>query len=750
LAHAVGGKPRATCRRRAALLGAVAAATVLALAAARATPRTAADGPDGGPLRGAALARVLEAGGPIAERLAPDALPTSPAPLLGEDLPAPNGYPLAFRHYPPSGQLAAFLRQLERDHPHLLEVREIGRSSLGRPILAARVANTDAPGNVTDRPAMYVDGQHHARELISQSVALYTLWRLVDAHGRDPFVTHLLDTRALYVIPSVNPDGNDIVLADYQAMRKTANPTACDDDGDGRLDEDPSAGYGYGTHTLSLYRFSQRWADEHPDDPFVGAWRNHLAPRDPIQELGRFSGAFGGPLRPVPRVDDDGDGQVDEDELGGVDANRNYAAWWSSGDPRCRSDGYRGPRVWSEPETRAVRDFVSGIGTLSTALSYHSGVDLILHPWGYSADAPLPDAWLFELLARKGSQLTEVHGFPGAPHAWTARGLYRASGSTMDYLYADHGAYAFSPEVYGSNGRTLLQRAGAGGTFTVGVSTAAVYNPPVGEILATADRWHRFALYLLAATPHVALHALGATPDEVTLQLANDGALPAVVRGELRAPSGSSTPLGPTRLAASGVTWTVPRADLPDGQLELIVSVEQPSGTRPHVIQRARWSLLLAGGALLPLDGPLPAPVDLSEQFPDGWWADERWDEPGRYHLPPDRPIAVTPPSPFPTLPAATATAATATATPSEAPPTPTPTAATATPTAAPPTVTPTPPTPTAAASATTLVTATAVAPASPTGTATVEATPTAPATAAPTARHARYLPWTWAAARRP
>lgn len=609
--------------------------------------------------------QIVEGDGPWPEALPPDALPPGPAGVAETGYAAPTGYEFAFRHYPTSAETNAFLEALASDYPDLLELAEIGRSSLGRPILAARVTNEAAPGAIADRPAMYIDGQHHARELISQSVALYALWWLVDRHATDPYVRYLLDTRVLYVVPSVNPDGNDLVLSENQTLRKTANPLACDDDGDGAFDEDGTTGYGYGTHTLWLYRFQQSWADANPDNPFVGEWRNHMVPDDPVEELGRFTGAYGGPSRPIRRIDDDGDGHVDEDEKGGTDANRNYESAWHLGDASCRSGNFRGETPFSEPETAAVRDLVGGIHHLSTALSLHSGIDRILHPWGFSATAELPDAWLFELVGRKGSQLTERNGFVGSPHTWTARGLYEASGGTMDYLYERLGVLAFSPEVYGSSGRTQLARLGSTGTFTVGVSTAAVYNPPPGEILATTDRWLPFALYLLAATPNVELVAASASDDALILRLENDGALPAVVRAQLVDEGNRRVDLGPTRLQDSAATWSVARAGLADGALRLDVEVEQPTGTHPHTIERARWVLSIAGDEVSVVQGRLVAPPDLAGLFPDGWWAGEEWDEPGRYHLPPDKPISVTPPRPTPTPSASSVATATVTPEPS-------------------------------------------------------------------------------------
>ncbi len=384
--------------RRAVPLMAIVLAVMVAALAVPFRARTQAPG-QGVPAPGLdpaqfSLGELMEGDAPL-EQVDLNALPIEEHRPITTDLPLPEGYAVDFRHYPTTATMYQFLDELERDYPTLVETLTLGQTWQGRPIRAIRIANEQAPGDLRDRPAMYIDGQHHARELISSQVALYTAWWLLDAYGKDAFATYLVDTRVLYVVPSANPDGNDIVIADNQVMRKTANPTCCDDDfnqegkpaPDGRFDEDYSVGYGYGTHDLFLYHFTPAWADEHPDNPFEGDWQqNQERPRD---FLGRYTGALGGPMNLVPQLDMDGDGLQNEDEIGGVDPNRNYEAHWANGDPVTWSETYHGPDVWSEPEARAIRDFVLETDRLATGLAYHSGVDIILHPWGWSRDAEL-------------------------------------------------------------------------------------------------------------------------------------------------------------------------------------------------------------------------------------------------------------------------------------------------------------------------------------------------------------------------
>lgn len=77
----------------------------------------------------------------------------------------------------------------------------------------------------------------------------------------------------------------------------------------------------------------------------------------------------------------------------GTDLNRNYGYKWggkgTSQNP-C-SEVYAGSGPFSEPETRAVRDFMSrSSANFKAFLSFHSYGQYILYPWGYENVVP-PD-----------------------------------------------------------------------------------------------------------------------------------------------------------------------------------------------------------------------------------------------------------------------------------------------------------------------------------------------------------------------
>lgn len=58
------------------------------------------------------------------------------------------------------------------------------------------------------RPAMLIDGAHHAREMSSMSMCVYTVMNMLfDYAQRDVATIHLLKNTAIFVVPVVNYDG---------------------------------------------------------------------------------------------------------------------------------------------------------------------------------------------------------------------------------------------------------------------------------------------------------------------------------------------------------------------------------------------------------------------------------------------------------------------------------------------------------------------------------------------------------------
>jgi murein tripeptide amidase MpaA len=133
----------------------------------------------------------------------------------------------------------------------------------------------------------------------------------------------------------------------------------------------------------------------------------------------------------------------------GVDLNRNYSYQWgydnigSSSNPV--SNTYRGTAPFSEPETRAVRDFVQA-HDFQVLISFHNFTQIILYPWGYIKALHPEDDLLEYLAANMVSRMAEVNGrvYDYGPAGYS---LYTTNGDTTDWALGEKGIPAFTVEL---------------------------------------------------------------------------------------------------------------------------------------------------------------------------------------------------------------------------------------------------------------------------------------------------------------
>ncbi|MCH2534945.1 MAG: M14 family metallopeptidase [Bdellovibrionales bacterium] len=129
----------------------------------------------------------------------------------------------------------------------------------------------------------------------------------------------------------------------------------------------------------------------------------------------------------------------------GVDLNRNYGFKWASGGASSnpRSSTYHGPEAFSEPETRAVREFVlSKQDQLTTLLSYHTFSELILFPWGHTYN-PIADQNAYNVHRTMAETMSEWNNY----RPQQSSDLYIASGDTTDWSYGELGLISFTFEL---------------------------------------------------------------------------------------------------------------------------------------------------------------------------------------------------------------------------------------------------------------------------------------------------------------
>ncbi|XDV52977.1 hypothetical protein PO909_021605 [Leuciscus waleckii] len=132
----------------------------------------------------------------------------------------------------------------------------------------------------------------------------------------------------------------------------------------------------------------------------------------------------------------------------GVDPNRNWDARFggpgSSSNP-C-SETYRGPSAHSEPEVKAIVDFVKSHGNLKAFVSIHSYYQLLLYPYGYKSTPAKDQAELHELARKAISELQSLYN-TSYRYGSIITTIYQASGGTIDWTYDQGIKYSYTFEL---------------------------------------------------------------------------------------------------------------------------------------------------------------------------------------------------------------------------------------------------------------------------------------------------------------
>jgi hypothetical protein len=108
--------------------------------------------------------------------------------------------------------MTAYLRDVGKAAPHLVRVFSIGKSREGRPLLVAEVTNRNLKKG-REKPGLWIDGGHQGWNLLGTMGCLELLRFLVSGHGRDEFLTDLVDHNVFYIAPRLAPDEMEACLA---------------------------------------------------------------------------------------------------------------------------------------------------------------------------------------------------------------------------------------------------------------------------------------------------------------------------------------------------------------------------------------------------------------------------------------------------------------------------------------------------------------------------------------------------------
>jgi murein tripeptide amidase MpaA len=469
----------------------------------------------------------------------------------------------AFDRYLRYDELAAWIEQLATAHPDLVAVEAYGRSYEGRDLLLVTVTDSST-GSHDSKPAHWIDASIHAVELTATVAACRVLQRLVDGfRAGDETIARALRTRTFYVVPRVNPDGAEWVLADRPRFRRSSvRPWPYADahrwpglheedvDGDGRI-------------------LQMRLTD--PDGPWV-AHADDARVLVPIPPIGVADGTPRYRLLAEGTIDDfDGFSVPSPPSPEGLDLNRNFPAGWGTKIPGS------GDHPLSEPEIDALVRAMVARPNICGFNAFHTSGGVLLRPSSTRPDSALApmDVWTWKELAKIGTELT----------GYTSHSLFEdftwdpsdtMSGASDDWAYEHLGVFAWTTEFWdlvhaatGSKQSTHFWYTGPTDDERLAVarwldqfdddatrgfvdwypfehpqlgpvelggwnSLHSWTNPPASMLLAEVDPHADFAVAQALAAPclrivNTAVDAVGPTTWRVTVGVANTGWLPTTV-----------------------------------------------------------------------------------------------------------------------------------------------------------------------------------------------------------------------------
>ena len=330
-------------------------------------------------------------------------------------------------------EIHAHLDRLAAEWPDMLSYEVIGHSVEGRE-MRVYTLNDPSTGPAEAKPAMWLDANVHGNEVQGSEGVVYLAWYLLENHGSNERVTELLRRASFYLQPTVNPDGRANWFNEaHSASSSRSGVRPLDRDRDGVADEDGPDDLdgdgnivqmrkyvpGRGTHRLNA------------DDPRI--LERVPSNRDGVRGDWLYLGREG--------IDNDGDGRINEDGLGGYDMNRAWPSLWMPDHVQYGAGPY--PLYW--PETRCIASFILGKPNIAAVQSYHNSGGMILRGPGAEVygDYPRADLRVYDEIGGDGEKMLPFYRYMVI---W--KDLYSVFGGFVTWTYEGLGIISFTNELW--------------------------------------------------------------------------------------------------------------------------------------------------------------------------------------------------------------------------------------------------------------------------------------------------------------
>lgn len=337
--------------------------------------------------------------------------------------------PLPFDHILKYDELTRLLRSWEAARPSLVQIESIGTTPQKRDIWFLTITNRNT-GAANEKPAILVDGNMHATEWGGGVAALHFVRRLVSDYGRDERVTRLLDTRAVYVLPRMTPDGVDATLAQGRFIRSVERPFPKDPTHPGIHSSDVN---GDGRSVFMRLRDPNGSWKQYSGDPRL------LVPREPDETGGDY-------WRVLPEGMIEGYNGATIDDAPArepIDLGANFPGDRGSGPPSVTAGSY----PTSEPEVAAYVAAIARRPNIVAHVTCHTFGGLILTPpVNVTERLPNADRLAYETLVAKGAALTGYRAMSYLDLRAQDRETFIPS--AFGWLYNVRGIYSFITEFW--------------------------------------------------------------------------------------------------------------------------------------------------------------------------------------------------------------------------------------------------------------------------------------------------------------
>jgi hypothetical protein len=257
--------------------------------------------------------------------------------------------------------LAQQLQTAAESHVRLVHLKQAAETLKKNPVWLVEL------GQGTDeerkrRPALLLVAGLEGNDLAGAASALFWLQQLLQDHATNGPATRLLDSTTIYIFPRLNPDAAETYFT-RPKHESLVSRKPVDDDHDGLVDEDDVDDLN-DDESITQMRIKDpngRWKP-HPQHP------GFLMVQAAADEMGEYT------LLGWEGIDNDGDGEVNEDPVGGYDTNRNWAWDWQPNYIQFGAQDY----PFSLPESRSISEFVISRPNIAAFQSYHNFGGMIL------------------------------------------------------------------------------------------------------------------------------------------------------------------------------------------------------------------------------------------------------------------------------------------------------------------------------------------------------------------------------------